>query len=466
MQKKYKNLSRNVGLFFISSFGHKILAFFFVPLYTNFLTTRQYGTVDLISTTVNLLLPIFTLNIAEAVMRFTIDDKDNDSYLGIGIKVLVRGFCLLSCIMMVLWICPILSAYKPYYIWILAIYTINSLYNLEQSYLRAINRISTMVRGSLLNSIIMFLADIALIAIFKLGIEGYYMAMLLGLGIAAIYMDMKESIHQHIKWTIVNQAKIQAACLSYCIPTVFTTIGWWINSSLDRYFVIKICGLEQNGIYSMAYKIPSILAMLQSIFNQAWVLTAITEFDPADSDNFFSKTYELYVSAMLLAASLLVFSNLVLARILYMKDFFEAWRCVPMLLMATLFSALAGYLGGIFAAVKDMRVCAYTVILSAVTNILLNIWLIPIYGIQGAAIATAIAYMVSWTGRVVFAKRHIRINISFIKNIAGFALFLLQIFLSLSTHHAYHGQAILLILLVILYFNHYKKIINIAIRRL
>ena len=59
-KKKYKDLSKNIILFTISSFGQKILAFLLVPLYTSVLSTGEYGTVDLVSTTVSLLLPMFS----------------------------------------------------------------------------------------------------------------------------------------------------------------------------------------------------------------------------------------------------------------------------------------------------------------------------------------------------------------------------------------------------------------------
>ena len=74
-QSKYKNLSMNTLLFTISSFGAKIISFLLVPIYTSVLSTKDYGNVDLVSTTVQLLIPIATLNIQDAVLRFSLDDK-------------------------------------------------------------------------------------------------------------------------------------------------------------------------------------------------------------------------------------------------------------------------------------------------------------------------------------------------------------------------------------------------------
>ena len=72
---RYRYLLKNIGLLTLSSFATKLLSFFLVPLYTNILSTTEYGTYDLFNTTIGVLLPILTLNIQEAVMRFSIDSK-------------------------------------------------------------------------------------------------------------------------------------------------------------------------------------------------------------------------------------------------------------------------------------------------------------------------------------------------------------------------------------------------------
>ena len=74
---RYTYLLKNIGLLTLSNFATKLLSFFLVPLYTNILTTTEYGTYDLFNTTIGVLIPILTLNIQEAVMRFLLDSKYN-----------------------------------------------------------------------------------------------------------------------------------------------------------------------------------------------------------------------------------------------------------------------------------------------------------------------------------------------------------------------------------------------------
>lgn len=84
---KYKYLFKNIGLLTLSNFATKLLSFFLVPLYTSVLTTGQYGTYDLFNTTIGVLIPILTLNILYAILRFGMDKAyDKDAIVTLGTK--------------------------------------------------------------------------------------------------------------------------------------------------------------------------------------------------------------------------------------------------------------------------------------------------------------------------------------------------------------------------------------------
>src|SRR5699024_3025078 len=75
MDNRYKYLIKNTGVLTISNFSSKILTFLMVPLYTNVLTTAEYGTYDLSISTVSLLTPILSLNVVDGVMRYSMDAR-------------------------------------------------------------------------------------------------------------------------------------------------------------------------------------------------------------------------------------------------------------------------------------------------------------------------------------------------------------------------------------------------------
>ena len=81
-------LIKNTVIFTIGNLATKFISFFLVPLYTNTLSTTEYGTVDLVSTICNVLAPIMILNISESVMRFSLDrEADYSQILSIGILI-------------------------------------------------------------------------------------------------------------------------------------------------------------------------------------------------------------------------------------------------------------------------------------------------------------------------------------------------------------------------------------------
>ena len=85
-------LMKNTIIFTLGNFGSKLISFFLIPLYTNVLTTTEYGVVDLVVTVVTVAVPVLTLNISESVMRFALDkDADKQKITQIGTGVLLIG---------------------------------------------------------------------------------------------------------------------------------------------------------------------------------------------------------------------------------------------------------------------------------------------------------------------------------------------------------------------------------------
>ena len=96
MAKREENLAKNTVLFAIGNLGSKLLQIVLVPFYTRFMSDTQYGTVDLLQSMASLLMPIFSLTIAEGVFRYAMDkDYDKSTVLSVGIVVTAIGSMIL-----------------------------------------------------------------------------------------------------------------------------------------------------------------------------------------------------------------------------------------------------------------------------------------------------------------------------------------------------------------------------------
>jgi O-antigen/teichoic acid export membrane protein len=188
--------------------------------------------------------------------------------------------------------------------------------------------------------------------------------------------------------------------------------------------------------------------------NQAWTISAVSEFDPDDRNGFFSNMYAGYNCAMTVICSLIIAFNMVLAKFLYANDFFAAWQYAPFLTVSIVFGALAGYIGGILAAVKDSKEFARSSIWGAVSNIALNLIMVPVIGPLGAAIATMACYWLTWFLRVRKLKKYINIRMRLARDYVSYAILVVQsiIFLAVPDLVVAHViEAVLFAVIILLY---------------
>ena len=418
--KRY--LAKNIIFLTVGQFGTKFLTFFLVPLYTRVLTSYEYGTFDLYSATVSLLVPVLTLNIADSTTIFLLDKKNKAQSSGIVLISLGYYFISLlifSCLLFVNWIFKFFPVFNEYIIYLFLMFAVNGLSNLFLCYARGFDRIKNVSVSGVLCSAVMIALNLIFLLPMKMGLKGYYLSTIGGQIIQSLYLGFSLKIFREISFKRPEKS-LHKEMISYSSPMMLNTVSWWINNVSDRYIVTAMCGVIENGIYSVAYKIPSILSMFQSIFSQAWTLSAVQDFDSEDKNGFFSKMYALYNVAMCIVCSVLIVFTKVIAKILYANDFYSAWKYVPFLLISVVFGSLSGYLGGIFAAVKDSKSFASSTVCGAVLNIILNFLLIHFLGALGAAVATAVSYVVVWAIRLYRAMGIIKLRTNLLKDIFSY----------------------------------------------
>ena len=424
MNRKYKDLTKNTLLFSISTFGAKFIAFLLLPLYTHVLSTEAYGVADLITSTVAIILPVLTLNIQDAVLRFCLDKEyEPDDVISISIKVIS-----ISCVpFLLIWSLLFLTNIKVnnYYIFfVFLIFVANALYNSISMYVRAIDKVYVFMIGGLINTGASCILNIFFLLVLKWQIIGYLWAYVGGTIIAVIYMFLASGLHK--KMRLSTHPELMKQMIVYSFPLVFNSLAWWINSASDRYIVTFFKGAALNGVYSIAYKIPTILATLQAVFYNAWSISAIKEYDKNDSDGFIGNTYMSYFTVSGVFCSIIMLLNIPLSKVLYANDFFFAWHYVPFLLFGTLFNGLALFEGSLFSAVKKTKMISATTVLGALINTILNLILVPSIGAYGAAVATLTGYFTVWFIRAFCLRSIIKIKISWMELGLFIVLLLIQ----------------------------------------
>lgn len=454
---KYGYLAQNTLLFTISSFSSKLLTFFLVPLYTNILTTEDYSTADIISTSAMILVYVFTLNISSAVLRFAIDSKESKQrVLSYGLKVMFIGALIVLFGLLVSWWLDLIKWAGYCYIFLFLIYIADALQTIFYQYLRAIDRVKTMTVAAIISTFIRLLSCVVTLTVFKMGVVGYLLSMFIG-PIASVLVSLKGVLpFKKDEIDKEYEKSLHKNMLNYSIPLIFNQLGWWVNNSINKYFLIWLKGAALNGIFAVSYKISNLMSMLCNIFCQAWGISAIKEFDKNDKDGFFAKVYGAFSAGLAISCSALVLINLPLSKILFAKDFFEAWKYSSLLVFAMQFSGLSSFLGGIFSATKKNKSLATTTFISAIINIIFNLLLIPKFAATGAAIATAVSFYVGWLLRLLFSRKYMKFKINLVRDHLVYFLIIVQIILEQTASHMFIAQGFVFVAICLLYFKQLK----------
>ena len=189
------------------------------------------------------------------------------------------------------------------------------------------------------------------------------------------------------------------------------------------------CNNSVLGLYSVAHKIPTILSSLTSIFSSAWRISSVDDFGSQKSIEFYSGIYRLYSGFLIITSSVLIFVVKPIAKFLFAKDFFIAWKITPILILAQIFSALAIFIGSIFTASKKTQKLFIAPLIGAGVNLCLNLVFIPKFEAFGAAWATTIGYMAIWIIQMINTSRVLKIDLNLKVLVPSILLIVAQIFI-------------------------------------
>lgn len=427
MSDKYKKLFKNIGILTLGQFSSRVLFFLLVPLYTSVLTTEEYGIYDLIYTTISLLCPIATLNISVSTQRFLMDkDVDAVSISKISAKYACIGFIIPIGMVGFNYIVHVSQMLDDFGIQFLLLFSAVEFSGILVEYAVGSEQIKEAAISGVISTLLTLILNVVFLIVLDFGLNGYFIANSLGPIIQACYLFYSLKVWEKIRAKKYPNKKIEKAMLSFCIPQIANTISWWINNAADRYIITWFCGVAVNGVYSVAYKVPSIINVINGIFGQASGIVIVKNYDENDKDAFISKTYIIYNAGIVIACAGLILITKLVSYFMFAKDFYNAWVYVPLLLIASMFGALSGYLGNIFSAEKEAKLFARSTVIGAVINIILNIFLVYWCSAIGAAYATMISYIVVWGMRCFYVSRRIRFEVNLKADIRSYGLLLIQ----------------------------------------
>lgn len=459
---KYKYLLKNLGIMTISNFGSKILSFLMVPLYTRVLSTAEYGMYDFYVTTILLLTPLLSMNILDAVIRFTLDKNSKpEKIFTIGLKFCIRAV-IACCVLVILNQCTgIIQIFTEYPVFFILYFSLSMVSDLLNQFARGLEKLTAVAVAGVINTFVLVTLNVLFLVVLKLGLIGYFAAYCTAFATACFYLIFHIKVWKYIDFSAFRKSSLQIEMTKYSAPMILQNVGAWINNLSSRYVVTGLCGSAANGIFSVAYKIPSLMMVFQTIFNQAWTISAVKSQEDG-KDDFYSRVYSVYNLGFVILCSCIILANKVVAKFLFSNDFYEAWKFAPFLIITVIFNSLAGLLGGILVARKKTNLIATTTMSGAIVNLILNLILVGILGPLGAAIGSLVSYIVVWGCRLYKTIKLGEISVKIKDNILSYIILVIQATFMLIIKEPivmYVSQVVCLLIIIMLYLKDIVRMI-------
>ena len=393
-----KTLVKNSGIYSLIMLAQKGINFLLIPVLTIYLTPEDYGIVAVV-TAINTFLNVFyLLGLHGSLNRFYYEyEKDltmvKRLFSTIISFVLINSIIISAIILLARkWILyPFLDEidFFPYMVLGMISTIFNPIFTIYQNSLQA--RQEGVKYGK--NNLFFFLTNLILLLVgvisLKLGPKGVLGALAITNIVFFLY-----TIFSFLKeLTFKVDGKILKMCLNYSLPLVPHTISGVATALIDRIILNKMTTTAFVGVYTLGSNFGSIIFLITSGVNQAFVPWFNKKIKQNDVKNIPKIASKLIIVYCLLALGVSFFSKEVIS-IVSPESYHSSWKVVPFIAFAFVYHGVYYFFAGaLFYDIKGKgnRIIPIATISTAIFNVVLNFSLIPLFGILGAAIATLLS---------------------------------------------------------------------------
>lgn len=397
---KVRLFVENFLIYGIGGVISKIVPLLMVPIVTRLMpNSSYYGISDLSNTIIQFGSAIAIMGMYDAMYRLFFD-SDSEEY-----KKEVCSTALIFTIILSFIVFIVMIVFRD----IIAIYAFG---NYKYSNLVYITAIATLVGAT--NSIIsaptrmrnqrkvyLLMNTISPVLSYTISImlliKGYY---LIALPISAVIAGFScECIFYFLnrKWFKISKFNIQylKPLLSIAIPLLPNFLIYWIFNSSDRLMIANFMGTSASGVYSVGAKLGQCSQLIYIAFAGGWQYFAFSTMNDKNQVKTNSMIFE-YLGVISFVTTMLVctFSKLIFG-VLFTGEYISGYVIAPYLFLSPLLQMLFQIAANQFLVIKKTWPNLFILSLGAIINIILNLFLIPVIGIEGAAVATLIGYAIS-----------------------------------------------------------------------
>ncbi len=417
---KLKQLTKDTAIYGISTMVGRFLSFLLVPFYTNIFHPAEYGIIANIYIFIGIFNIVYVYGMDAAYLKFAglpSDSREKDLFSTPYLTVFVSGIFL--SILMVLIRGPVFDLLEvPVNYYYLMYYSagilfLDSIAVMPFIQLRLQRKAKKFASFKLINIGVNIILNLVLILKFGMGIEAVLISNLFA-SLSSLLLLLPDILKEfHLKFDVVLLKKL----LKFGLPYLPAGLSSMLIQGIDRPILGKMTNLDTVGIYNACYKLGIFMMLFVNMFQYAWQPFFLQNAEEKNAKEIFSKvlTYFTLASALILVILSLFIDNIVAIPLLHGRTLIDSayWggiSIVPIILFGYLFNGLyVIFTAGIYIEEKSMYIPLITGI-GAVVNIVVNIFLIPVWGIMGAAYATLAAYIAMAAGLYIVTQKFYRIE--------------------------------------------------------
>ena len=410
----FKKLFSNSMIYVLSLLFNKGLTFLLLPVLTFYLTKEDYGVLGLvtaISTMASIYVGFFPSGFLLA--RFAQYGKEKMAEYMHHMLLLTIATTSLVLLILIGFQHYLLPEHLENKTILMVVITLYAMFTI---FFRFIDTLLQVEQNAIKFAVLQTLQSVGslglglvLIIEFSYGWKGKYYAELLILFFVFIYAIYYIVKNQYYKYN-TDYKKLKELFV-FLFPLTFSVLGLYLMGTIDRIFISNMLGLESAGIYNVAITMAIIINMIYDAISKALnpILYENLVINQKDSRIKIVKLIYLYsfVCIAIFALFVLILPNVF--HLMVNGKFEEALILIPILAIGLTFEGLRKVLEAPLVFKHKVKSLAAITLIAGLINIILNYFLIKIYGINGAAYATLISFLVLYIISFILVVKEIKL---------------------------------------------------------
>jgi O-antigen/teichoic acid export membrane protein len=421
---------RKQSSFILYSFGiiaPRLISLIIIPVFSFLLSQDELGLYDLLLSSINLFVPLISLQLGVACFRSARMESDINKKTDIIKTILV--FSIFFHLILIIILLPISFCFDiNHKIPFLFIVFLASFFSVLGSVARATYNQKSFVYSSIINSMGILIFSVFFIYLGKKGIDtiiyAYICTNILTIFFLIWSLEIsKLFVNGHFSLNLLKESLIFSLPL---IPNIFTR---WFVDLANRYFITFFLGIGANGVFAVATKIPAILGVFGSIFLLILQDIAFTDEKSRKNDVYFVHLFKKIFIIQVASSLVILAFGKHLTSMLFAPEYSDTYRLIPLILAGSMFSNFAGFWAVFYQLEKKTALILKTNIYGAVTNCFITLILIKHIGLYAPALGTMIGFLIMWIQRMKFKKVNQKISLPINLIVKYLGIFLLFTFL-------------------------------------